>query len=371
MSVMGPQRLIRLAEKSSLSAELGQAISKGDNCRTVNPRHLIRALLRQCTYLPDSSARHYFRNHVVAQFRRNNPRPPTQHDRNVRLEKTPVDKKRLGEARKALSFLERANKGHPPHLEKILAMAYGRRGKRRRKLISQLAQDIPSDKKGLSESTVSTPGRVQGPILGKKIEALVKSQRSQEASKPESLLLKPTIPEKNSWGRAMPLKRVRNMQKKWYARILDIIQPPLPEKEWERLRDLASGRVRWEGPVPRRKMASMNGHDVFGEGADREHENSPGISSMVDDFERSKLERARGVLTNPHELTPRFMRRIYSKIFAQCPTMVWDTVQSKWIVKWGTLHKMREKNLINLGPNDPNTSHLFEGVDEEGRIRPE
>lgn len=302
-----------------------------------------------------------------------------------------ADKKWLiKRALKGLRFLERANDGHPVHLGKILAMTYGRVGKRRRQLVAQLTLENPP----IESTTIYD----QGPVLGNQLKALVISQMKypDKSLKGDKLSLKPRIPEINTWGRRIPVNRVRNLKSKWYAELLDIIMPPLPEDEWDRLRGLASGRISWNGPIPRRKMVSageeiisVNKHDDPGTdvgqiGTSRKPDNSVADNHLVgwqddtsspsgtrvddqtssaESLQHSKEELRRRLNTNPHNLTPRFMRRRWAEVFALCPTMTWDSVQNNWNVKWGFLHTKDES--ANLGPVV--YKGLFEGVDDNGK----
>lgn len=269
-------------------------------------------------------------------------------------------------------------------------MTYGRVGKRRRQLVAQLTLENPP-----IESTMIYD---QGPVLGSQLKALVISQMNypDKSLKGDKLSLKPRIPEINTWGRPVPVNRVRNLKSEWYAELLDIIMPPLPEEEWDRLRGLASGRTSWDGPVPRRKTVStgeggisVGGHGELGLDVGQigtshksddsitdnslvgwqDHTSSPGtrvddpISISVESFQHSKDEPTRRLNTNPHELTPRFMRRRWAEVFALCPTMAWDSVQNNWNVKWGFM-QTKDKS-ANLGPVV--FKGLFEGVDDNGK----
>lgn len=269
-------------------------------------------------------------------------------------------------------------------------MTYGRVGKRRRQLVAQLTLESPP----IESTTICD----QGPVLGNQLKALVISQMNypDKSLKGDKLSLKPRIPEINTWGRPMPVNRVRNLKTEWYAELLHTIMPPLPEEEWDRLRGLASGRISWDGPVSRRKTAStregvisVGGHGEPGIGVGQigtsrksddsiadnrlvgwqDETSSPetrvydAISISVESFQHSKEEPRRRLNTNPHELTPRFMRRRWAEVFVLCPTMTWDSVQNNWNVKWGF---MRTKDkCANLGPVV--FKGLFEGVDDNGK----
>ena len=322
-----------------------------DDIHNQETLHLFRALLRQCSYLPDAAARTFFHNYVISRFRKHHPTnifsPKGRGRRQISLRgQRQVDLQRT--ARKGLLFLQRANDGHPRHLGRILAMTYGRIGKRRHELLKPLMiPDIPTDQTALE--TVSNPGLQGLPQPSRQLQALVKSQATKRLSffsRPVRPTLKPHIPEKNAWGRPMPVRRVRNMRKRWYGATLDSIMPSLPEQDWFRLRDLASGKTRWEGPVQRR------GPD---KGLGRKH-----------DIVRGTITGGTGFLSSPHRLTPRYMRRLWTKIFAQCPLMKRDeSRKSGWDVKWGDIISTKEMAL-RRGSQD--SLAMFEGVDEHGRV---
>src|SRR5437667_8780473 len=109
-----------------------------------NPIHLLRALLRQCRYLPDPLARTYVAQHIMSRYHVYHP-PKTpislrgSTKESVRPNNFPPSSKRqkklLRDARKALSTLARANDGLVKPLTKVLLHAYGRIGKRRRQLL--------------------------------------------------------------------------------------------------------------------------------------------------------------------------------------------------------------------------------------------
>ncbi|MCJ1392615.1 hypothetical protein MMC18_005485 [Xylographa bjoerkii] len=314
--------------------------------------HILRALLRECTYLPDPAARTYWHARIVSRFREYCPRKttlpwwerPPGPKRKVKIAYEAQRVTLFHQARKLLSILTRANAGHPDPLEKVLAHTYGRAGKRRHELLVALEKlDVPSDQdvvKQLAMSLANKHDSGQIGLLPHTVELVVKAQRAQREvrlSRMPMKTLQPDIPKVSSWGRPFPVNRARNVEKKWRAKAMDSVLPPLPQNEWERLRDLASGKLKWGGVVPRR------GKDLW----------TP--------------ERVNG--ENPHKLTARYMRRLWVKIFVQCPIIIWDTKAGAWVVHWGkasrggTAHSASEKLHDN--------TFLFEGVDDGGkRLKP-
>ena len=289
---------------------------------------LLRSLLRECTYLPDSAARTYAHSYILNRFREYCPREHYRQPRSI------TDSRRatlLRQARKGLSLLVRANTGEFDALQKILAYTYGRVGKRRHELLNfarapsnlQNSQDVIK----IAAASLEIPEKKD--LWDPKMKALVRAHMSRNAIKNVA----PQIPSTNSWGRPMPLKRKANLEKRWYASVLNRISPPLPIQEWRRLRDLAIGEIDWSGPITRRG----------------------------DSLQTLAISHVR----NPHRLTARYMRRMWSKVFSQCPVMIWDNAKSQWKVRWGSIDGVRP--LPMQKKESDQAVGLFQGVDERGK----
>ena len=319
-------------------------------------RHIFRALLRQCTYLPDIAARQYMHSHIVSRFRDYHPRStltPTS-----KRPKSPALVRRrlpylLRTAHRGLIFLRRANDGHIRHLGRVLAMTYGRIGKRRHQLLYDLKiPDVPVDQFAVMK--LLEPGNQAVPHPSKQLMALIKSQAKRHTSsfsRSNTPRIEPQIPEENSWGRPMPIKRVRNYKRRWYAETLDRIMPPLPQAEWENLLMRGSGQLPWEGPVTRRKWA----------GGPQDE----GQTHLVGEKVKGTT---RGTCSNPHRITRSYMRRLWAKISANCP-LVKPNVKSKsgWEVVWGDVYKPN-KTVFTLGPARGGGYDMFGGVNEKGKV---
>ena len=310
--------------------------------------HLFRALLRQCTYLPDPAARKYLHSYIVSRFRDYHPSNINSKTKRDGKPMQLVNQRRptlIKTARKGLKYLQRANDGHPLHLGKILSMTYGRIGKGRHLLLKNLRlPDVPID--GVAMERLSDPREQGVPHPSQQLTTLIGSQRRQKLSLfpgRRHPTQSPNIPAKNSWGRPMPVKRVRNMKRRWFAEALDRVMPPLPEEDWNELRKLASGETPWEGPIPRRGPDKVVG------------------------FKRDLMRYPR-LLSSPHTITARYMRRLWGKIFVQCPVMKADASrQAGWEVSWGNTKAAQVFALPNK--NNESMSPMFEGVDENGRIK--
>jgi hypothetical protein len=101
---------------------------------------------------------------------------------------------------------------------------------------------------------------------------------------------------------------------------------PLPLLEWERLRDLSLGKIKFDGPTPRRTMSCA----------------TPDLPSPLEvSLGLVPINSPRVILDNAskslhgHRLTARFMKRCWASVFAQCPVMSWIKTCQKWSVDWG------------------------------------
>ncbi|KAL8996207.1 MAG: hypothetical protein Q9169_004229 [Polycauliona sp. 2 TL-2023] len=286
-----------------------------------------------------------------------------------------VDEDRLSAAlkvaRKSLKYLQRANDGHIQHLHTILNMTYGRVGKRRRQLINQLQAPSPlvddASVAKLSAEISQAPGRKKVPELTDELSALLKSQIKQPSTRFDRAPLRemaPKVPDRNVWQRKFPEKRRVNFIKAWYARTLDRLMPPLEAAEWDRLQGLAAGNVRWDGPIPQRKLRNVPSGDSessFNRVAlhHLSHRLTASTGRVVE------KEKHPDINSRPHQLTPRFMRRLWSNIFQKCPRLDWNIERKKWDVTWGNVEKQAQ---LAIDPHKELFLDVFDGVDDEGHL---
>jgi hypothetical protein len=144
--------------------------------------------------------------------------------------------------------------------------------------------------------------------------------------------IEPIIPELNSWHRPMPQKRIRNARRKQYAMLLERVQVPLPTEEWERLRDLALGKVPPEQPLARRRKPEvlLSGD----ENVDETRQESQGSAlEMVARYGRPPKKAIKK--STAREFSARFMQRLYAEVFSQCPLLEWSSATKEWKVTWG------------------------------------
>lgn len=320
------------------------------NSYTAPVLHVFRALLRQCTYLPDPNARAYLQKHVVSRFRAYCPHPTRSLRRDFKNANVLVDRRPqlLKKARKGLVSLDRANHGHQAHLTKVLELTYGRIGPRRHVLLEALkVPDFPPNSSELSQvlKRMADPAEQNVPHPSEQLLSLAKSQAKRKESFAARKTLRhvsPQIPATNSWGRPMPIKRVRNMKRRWYAYLLERVMPPLPEAEWDILHKLSLGKIPFYGPVTRR-----------------------GPLSQQDNIGSRTFNRI-GTTSRPHELTPRYMRRMWGNILKQCPCMHRRPERKTgWEVRWADL---KQESGIGLQPIGGDITSLFEGVDLRGKV---
>ena len=280
------------------------------------------------------------------------------------------------------------------HLTKILEMTYGRLGPRREQYLRPLkpthfTRELASPKSGMIPASDRAKGDV--PVITPPHEALIRSQRLRPKVKTGRNLtpsLGPTVPETNAWGRSMPVKRVRNIHRRWYAETLNRTMAPLPKDMWERLCGLAKGDLHWEGPVKRRSRPKGEYWWQYDVGME--------------------THRGEGKISRPHTISRRYMQRMWSKVLAQCPRMelkddaaqhVGEHVQkhigdgiihrekgeltsekessdpalaekkiayerSKWKVYWTDVPKQKS---IVFALNQPLPNAMFSGVDGKGK----
>lgn len=347
----------------------------GNDFHRTTSRHVLRGILRECTYFPDRSAASWIHQHAISRFR-------TYEAKNEKHLGEEAYRKRLEtvrrKSRQALYQLQRANEGDKKMLIKALSMAYGRVGKRRRELLQPLlsvetstedttaaikgAQDTdsrlqkclpqkgPAPKVAPASRKQAPKGRADGPVktrvkeyvddLPVQLRQLVRSQiggSPPAISRRNPRKLGVEIPELNTWYKPMPAVRVKNKLAQWYASLLSTVQPPLPEQEWCSLRDLALGTARPNLMIPRRKQLTT----------------PPSILEMV--VTRGKLPNDLFRKDHAHQITPRFMQRLWAEVFSQCPLMQYDPDTERWNTTWGH-HVLHDQNANGSSSNSSESS---------------
>ena len=389
-------------------------------------RGLVRALLRQCTYLPDSLARRQIARQILARSRV----AKAKGDKALRIAIDPEQPSfarsralfELGALQKkghvGLRILNRANDGELKPLYKVLYAAYGRSGRRRHELLAPLLQpdeiqsepreteSEPRDEEAFEPmrwdlSTVQVPDVFEPPTIvdGKTIVVKISRRYSRlrailntqvQTALPSGALteLKEAgfrMPAKNSWGRSMPRRRVRNMARKKRTRVLSRALPPLPIEDWEHLRRLIASKASWEGQPRRRtpvaqmpealtsfdvetllRLQDAGGHEQYLQNVAREARisssaftdvvakaplqrhlksvdrwlfqperlNEANIQLLEDTIQLRHLnKRTSKLVARGHQIRYKFMRGLWIKVFQQCPVL--QPNGGAWRVNWG------------------------------------
>ncbi|KAF1913106.1 hypothetical protein BDU57DRAFT_521790 [Ampelomyces quisqualis] len=365
--------------------------------------HLLRALLREATYLPDPHARKYFTRFIVGRFKAYQPRrnatasalteaidrhrhrASKRHPERIIHARTP----RLQRvAQKSLHYLRRANHGEIPCLLKILFFTYGRAGRRKHALIDDILRpdSVTDGGRVVSGSELCGPAPLQELYYSKmpclkyfdapkpasngmqvigisdhysRLRAVVKSQSTRGISMHRELK-GPAMktPVHNAWMQPMPIVRARNNVRRWYAETMKRLLPPLPTEEWHHLHALAEGTDR-VSIVRRRKPGTWSEQEEFDP---IEH----AMNVVTDGLKMDKLSRAvrPAGLWRPHNITPKFMRRLYSRVLQLCCKVEYDPERQQWVATWGQAIKTISPKIYQTA-SEPS---LFHGVDNKGKI---
>lgn len=328
--------------------------------------HIYRHLLREASYLPPV-CQTYARDQIRTRFRHHHRDSPD----------SPPTKLRLRRARHDLRYLCAANNGLYANMLRILLLAYGRLGRRRRVLIHDLvAKRPPADLEELEEhirdeqaETQQHPRRLKRDWLDgwdlPKLRALAESQvrRSFWSPKPElkggKLAPEEQLPEKNAWGRPLPAKLARSKLRKLYIRMINRIMPPIGRTEWDTLGLLARGKADPSlGAIPARRPPAKalygggNGGNERRRAWDwRAYATQP-VRSIERGSSRSQKARTGEQGEAPYGLGSaiglrnydrgRMWRRLYTRIWEMTPTMTEVDGQrgkGKWEILWGRLSK--------------------------------
>ncbi|KAF2127526.1 hypothetical protein P153DRAFT_432650 [Dothidotthia symphoricarpi CBS 119687] len=362
--------------------------------------HLLRALLREASYLPDETARHYFRRYLVSRFKAYQPKQNATASFDVEaVEKyrhQSFRRRHVGiinerahrlqrKGHKGLNYLRRANLGEQPCLQKVLHFAYGRLGRRKHVLLDALLKPDPfmqgSNETALPDFTGPTPLQklyysdkrylqyFDAPKLSKANHVISISDRYSclrtvlQSQHQKGLGLHRDLkgaafktPVHNIWHRPMPIKRARNNVKRWYAETMERLLPPLPNEEWDNMHAMVTGEKWISFTKPRTPGVELN----------------PSPVQDVDLFKKiiheglaldklSRADRPAGI-NRPHTINPKFMRRLYSKILALCCKLDYDHERGRWIATWG---EPIQRDTLKTYPVDES---LFAGVDATGHV---
>lgn len=366
--------------------------------------HLLRALLREASYLPDAHARQYFHGYILDRFRAYQPKQNAtttaateamdkhQH-RSFKRHRVDIIDSRTSPlqktARKSLHYLQRANQGEIPCLRKILFLAYGRVGRRKYTLLDTVLRPDPVMDGGqvLQPKDLNGPTPLQELYFSNKqwlryfdapksasegmyvinisnrysrLRTVLKSQHQRGIAINRELkghTMK--TPKHNIWMRPMPIVRARNNVRRWYAQTMTRLLPPLPSHEWNHMDAMVRGFEKIS-LVRRRKGPQSSEMEPITSAQDS-------VDAVLDGLRMEKLSKADKPVGafRPHNITPKFMRRLYSQVLQLCCKVEYNEERKYWVATWGQSISPIKPSIYNA----PSDEALFDGVDAKG-IKP-
>jgi hypothetical protein len=316
------------------------------------PLHLYRHLLRESSYLPPL-ARPFVDNQIKDRFSRN---------RDGNEDKA---SKCLRQAHHDLRLLRAANAGDTSRMRRILLLAFGRVGRRRRELMAELvSRDIPTTTDELEiyaaeASAIASQGRTMDWLDTwdvEKLQTFARSQIQAGLASPPKAGITPAqttpakaIPTENIWGRPLPAKLARTKLRKMWKSVADKCMPPLPKEEWKSLGDISEGAVGAEwSPAPRRQLAQSISGDAFGTRSWdwQSYAVKPVVAVDRPANRRNKLLTGAVDDNTPtgdpqpahcHKYTARSWQRLMGTIWQLSPTMEKKAGGWGWDIAWGRL----------------------------------
>ncbi|KAM0326592.1 hypothetical protein ACHAQA_006461 [Verticillium albo-atrum] len=377
----------------------------------LRPLHLYRHLLREASYLP-SIARPHISDRIRSRFRstRDNLKSfqwtgkPDKTLENAARETQRRTKAALWEGCRHLRRLRAANAGDVARMLRILRVAFGRLGKRRRELLNDLLhQDPPADtaalearlgKLTIAETATDklTTGKKELPLKPRtpdhwdtaNLILYLRSQKRQQdhttpASWPRTLLTN-TNPERGLdqlmtiLDQPMPERRLRIRREKWWKTAAERLMPPLAKPEWHLLAQAARGDLPADQykTLPRRPVAQSG--SVPTEQTQKTWNWNSYAEKPAFFVERPRAGRNSRVVdlpdvgpygTNPQSrvraLSGRQLRRQYLNLWESCSFAEQDPTTLKKSFQWGTRKRVPTASPIQLklciasiDPTEPN-----------------
>ena len=215
-----------------------------------NALHIYRSILRQITYHPDPQARSWLKQYAISSFWIAKDKSIHEFPSWPTPERASRETTLLKRARKFLSTVRSANNGSFEHFRRIIALAYGRHGPRRRELMHSIMArvDTPGDTQASSKSPpTKSPDVIKSSsasIASPNFIALSRAQaRNGSYILEQTRTLRPQgpkdFPATTIWNRPTPPARLARHRQKWYAHDAAILLPPLPIKDWHYIRNIA------------------------------------------------------------------------------------------------------------------------------------
>lgn len=273
---------------------------------------------------------------------------------------------RLRQAHHDLRLLRAANSGDMARMHRVLLLAFGRVGRRRRELMAELVRrEIPAtteelEKYAAEASALASQGRTIDWLDTWDVEKLRTFVRSQVqaglASPPKPGITQgqatpaKAIATENIWGRPLPAKPARTKLKKMWKTVADKCMPPLPREEWKALGDISEGAVRAEwSPAARRNLARSMSGDALGTRIWDWQSYAVKPVMAVDRPANRRNKLLTGALDDNtptgdpqpahcHKYTARSWQRLMGTIWQVSPTMEKSpSARGGWKIAWGKL----------------------------------
>ncbi|KEY74057.1 hypothetical protein S7711_02647 [Stachybotrys chartarum IBT 7711] len=322
-------------------------------CKSLSTLQLYRHLLREITYLPPA-VRPHIQGFAQRRFHK-------KQDNDFRA------KEHVRRALTYLRTLRACNSGDKRATNSVIATAFAKKGPRRFELLKEFnASDGSTDKDKLEEAIAAArvgtseaaPGKPSKPKKfyqkwdEEKIKAYLTSQRTQiEATKLTLswgvIIRRPDpdvdIPELNIWGKPLNQGLIENKRGKWWKRHMDKLAPPLGEGEWELLGKLSKGAQQeepeWQTPS-RRAKATPTSVEAGPQAWDWElyATKSPatfGRPTTASQLLRTGHTAPYAARKEVRELSPRWYRRTYNRLWQQTAKVHRDPATLKHEFTWG------------------------------------
>jgi hypothetical protein len=197
---------------------------------------------------------------------------------------------------------------------------------------------------------------------------LISQSRNHPPGSPRRRIrqIKPTIPQESQWGRPLPLSRQKNIVSRFWADTLDRVLPPMPERYWNRLRDLSTGVIPFEGPPTRRPRAQSLAQATHWTEAPMSGESKLNPTHLKLPIRQSEQDRSIVYERNRNKFTPRIMRRLWSAVWNSSPLMVHHEGKSQWQLKWGGSRSAGSKGEFAVAVETD--LELFEGLEGKDAV---
>lgn len=270
-------------------------------------------------------------------------------------------------AKQRLALLRRANEGYTKSLEQVLRLSYGRTGKRRRELLARfITPDVPANNTDEVAALVHRPSMLDDSWVAPQVVMdLLKSQQRNPviyelAVRTQVKTVEPPIAKENAWGRPLSLRRRQNIRQRWYSAVLSSLFPPLPGEEMRILQGLISGSVPWTPPQRRRQRG-----DAAGLVASEQQPRARLSPEFLVEGPAKGHTFRQYVDGRPHNITRRFMRRLWQRLVCLVPQISWNDASHKYNIDWEPVKPLPP---LALAMGADQAADIFANVNTRGEL---